>query len=354
MGHIAQIDFSLFYEKTNITEDIEPHLIELTYTDYLEGQSDELVVQFEDISGKWIRSWFPTQGDKLKGAIGYQGEQLVDIGVFEIDEVEYQHPPATLTLRALSAGISKNHRTLKPKAYENTTLAQIVAIVAKRLKLKVIGEIKPIPIMRVTQYQERDLEFLTRLGREYHHSFKVVGNQLVFTCKEKLGEAEAVMILEEQDTISINLRDRISSTAKEVNIRGYDVNGKKVIQHNQKAKAKREDVRQSKTASEDSLHIVTRGESQEQIEARGKAALATQNEDQQAGSLTLWGNPKLVAGSSILLRNLGVFSGKYLIKSSRHTISRTQGYTTTIEVRMLEFIADDLITQSMEKNHAHP
>ena len=46
-------------KKQILPADIEPHLIELSYTDYLEGQSDELVVQFEDISGKWIRAWFP-------------------------------------------------------------------------------------------------------------------------------------------------------------------------------------------------------------------------------------------------------------------------------------------------------
>ena len=87
MSKVHTPDFSLFYEKTNITAEIEPSLLELTYTDYLEGQSDELSVSFEDISGKWIRQWFPTQGDKLKAAIGYQGESLVQIGAFEIDEV---------------------------------------------------------------------------------------------------------------------------------------------------------------------------------------------------------------------------------------------------------------------------
>ena len=53
-------------------------------------------------------------------------------------------------------------------------------------------------------------------------------------------------------------------------------------------------------SSEDSLQIVTRGESQEQIDARGEAALAEQNDDQQSGTIKLWGNPKLVAGNTIL------------------------------------------------------
>lgn len=348
MATVQKPDFSLFYAKTNITADIEPHLIELTYTDYLEGQSDELSVKFEDISGKWIRQWFPTQGDKLSASIGYANEQLVDIGSFEIDEIEYEYKPSSITLRALSTGISKANRTLQPKAYEKTTLAQIVAVVAKRLKLKVVGKIKHIPIQRVTQYQERDVEFLSRLAREYHHSFKIVGEQLVFTDKAELGTSAVVAELDESQCTNIRLRDRIKDTAKQVDVSGFDSNGKKVVKKSKKKKALRKNVKQAKASSEDTLKIVTRGESVEQVDARGQAALDAQDEDQSAGEITVIGNPKLVAGSTILLRNLGIFSGKYLIKSSRHAIVRRQGYTTSIEVRMIEFIADDLKTIAME------
>lgn len=342
MNNVPMPDFSMLYEKTNITADIEPHLLELTYTDNLEGESDELTVAFEDISGKWIRQWYPTQGDKLKAAIGYKFAQLTDIGAFEIDEVEYNYHPSYIQIKALSTGIAKANRTLKPKAYENTTLKQIVGIIAGRLKLKVVGTIKHIPVQRATQYQERDVEFLARLAREYHHSFKIVGDQLVFTDKDELGKSEAVVTLEEKDTISISLRDRIKDTAKEVDVSGYDANGKKVIKKRKKAKALRENMKQAQSASGDTLKVVTRGETQEQIDARADAALAEQNDDQTAGNITVIGNPKLVAGSTLALRNLGIFSGKYLIKSSRHSIVRGGGYTTSLEVRMLEFIPDDL------------
>nr|DAO44575.1 MAG TPA: tail protein [Caudoviricetes sp.] len=341
-NNVPKPDFSMLYEKTNITADIEPHLLELTYTDNLEGESDELMVVFEDISGKWIRQWYPTQGDKLKAAIGYKGAQLTDIGAFEIDEVEYNYHPSYIQIKALSTGIANANRTLKPKAYENTTLKQIVGIIAGRLKMKMVGTIKHIPVKRATQYQERDVEFLARLAREYHHSFKIVGDQLVFTDKDELGKSEAVVTLEEKDTISISLRDRIKDTAKEVDVSGYDANGKKVIKKRKKAKALRENMKQAQSASGDTLKVVTRGETQEQIDARADAALAEQNDDQTAGNITVIGNPKLVAGSTLALRNLGIFSGKYLIKSSRHSIVRGGGYTTSLEVRMLEFIPDDL------------
>lgn len=342
MNNVPMPDFSMLYEKTNITADIEPHLLELTYTDNLEGESDELTVAFEDISGKWIRQWYPTQGDKLKAAIGYKGAQLTDIGAFEIDEVEYNYHPSYIQIKALSTGIANANRTLKPKAYENTTLKQIVGIIAGRLKMKMVGTIKHIPVKRATQYQERDVEFLARLAREYHHSFKIVGDQLVFTDKDELGKSEAVVTLEEKDTISISLRDRIKDTAKEVDVSGYDANGKKVIKKRKKAKALRENMKQAQSASGDTLKVVTRGETQEQIDARADAALAEQNDDQTAGNITVIGNPKLVAGSTLALRNLGIFSGKYLIKSSHHSIVRGGGYTTSLEVRMLEFIPDDL------------
>lgn len=352
MSNVPKPDFSLFYEKTNITADIEAHLIQFTYTDQLEGQSDELTVEFEDISGKWVRQWFPTQGDKLRAAIGYQGKPLVSIGEFEIDEVEYHYKPSSISLKALSTGIGKANRTLKPKAYENTTLAQVVGIVAEKLKLKVVGKIKAIPIKRITQYQERDVEFLARLAREYHHSFKIVGSQLVFTDKTELGQSEPVLILEERDTISLSLRDRIKDTAKAVEISAYDASGKKVVKKRKKATALRPNLKQAKAASEDTLKIVTRGESDAQVEARGDAALAEQNDDQTAGNITLVGNPELVAGATIWLKNLGVFSGKYLIKSSRHSFGKNSGYTTDIEVRMVEFIADDLMMLGMEATDA--
>ncbi|TNG92983.1 hypothetical protein FHQ28_01575, partial [Pasteurellaceae bacterium USgator11] len=56
---------------------------------------------------------------------------------------------------------------------------------------------------------------------------------------------------------------------------------------------------------------------------------------------TVIGNAKLVAGNTIQLTNIGLFSGKYLIKSARHSYNKNQGYTTTLEVRMLEFTEEN-------------
>ena len=43
----------------------------------------------------------------------------------------------------------------------------------------------------------------------------------------------------------------------------------------------------------------------------------------------------------IELQNYGKFSGKYWVKQSRHDYSHSRGYTTEIEIKMIEYIAEN-------------
>lgn len=341
--NIQTPDFQLFYAKTNITEDIKSNLIGFSYTDHLADQSDELSLTIEDSKGKWIRNWFPTQGDQLKLLIGYKGEPLVNLGKFEIDEIEYSHNKQSgsiVTLKALSTGTSKASRTLKPKAYENTTLADIVKNIAKKLKLNHIGKVANIPIKRATQYQEKDVEFLTRLAHEYNHSFKIVDTNLVFTTMQSLENRSTVATINFTEITQIRLRDRIKEAVKQVEVIGFNSDNKQTIKAEKDIKNKRQNNPQAKDSNADTLKIIARGESTEQTKARADAALAQQTNQQQTGSLTIIGNPKLIAGNTFKLTNMGMFSGKYLIKSARHSYSRGAGYLTELDIRMLEFIED--------------
>lgn len=140
--------FQLAYGQHNITSDITPYVLSVTYTDYLSGQSDELEVALEDSDGRWINVWYPRQGDKLKLKIGYAGEPLLPCGEFEIDEVEFAFPPSTVSIKALAAGVKKSVRTRVGRAYENTTLAAIALRIAKRNHLVLVGKIRDIRIDR--------------------------------------------------------------------------------------------------------------------------------------------------------------------------------------------------------------
>ncbi|STZ75311.1 phage-like protein [Bergeriella denitrificans] len=350
---VTRPDFVIKYEQKDITGEISPYLISFSYTDYLGEQSDELQVEFEDTDGRWLRGWYPEQGDRLNLSMGDQFTGLVDLGGFEIAEIEYATAPSVVSLKALSTGITKANRTLKPRAYEKTTLAKIVREVAGRLKLKPDGEVRDIKIERVTQYQERDVEFLTRLARQYGHTFKIVGDKLVFTDNVKLAEREAVAVLLPEDITRLRLRDLIKGVPDKAVVSGYDAKKKKTFTAERKAKPRRPKAKRA--VSGDTLRIIpNKGESQDQTNARADAALAAAQDEQIAGSVSLFGNALLVAGQVVELKNQGKFSGRYLVKQARHDFRRHSGYTTELEIKMVEYIPETPETETDNETAANP
>lgn len=333
--------FVLSYEQKNITSDITPYVRSVTYTDYLSGQSDELEVELEDADGRWVRHWYPGKGDTLSLKIGYEAAPLLPCGAFEIDEIEFAQPPATVSIRGLATGVKKSVRTRVGRAYENTTLAAIAQRIAKRNKLTLTGKIRDIRIDRVTQYQERDVEFLTRLAREYGYAFKIVGSKLVFTELADLRDGGTVATLKATDLISIRMRDKIKDVYQEAKGKYHDPKTKKLVVYGVKGDQVTEvghttaatKKQSGSAASGDTLKLSTRSGSKAAAQAKAQAALDKANLQQTAGNLTLPGNPKLVAGTTFALADCGKLSGKYLVESARHHIDRGGGYTTELEVK---------------------
>lgn len=328
------------YEQKDITADITPYLLSLSYTDYLGGQSDELQVDFEDVDGRWLRGWYPEQGDSLSLAIGDQFSGMVKLGNFELAEIEYSHPPSEISLKALSTGITRAQRTRNPRAYEKTTLAVIVRQVAARLKLSVTGTVRDIPIERVTQYQERDIEFLTRLAHEYGHTFKVVDQTLVFMDNAELAKTEAVAVLDARDIKRIRMRDLIKGVPDKVVATGYDAKTKKTVSVTRKAQPRRKSAKRG-IGTRRHLSGAFAPVCHDFKRVAGGAALADAADEQCTGNITLVGNPKLVAGQVVQLKGYGKLSGRYLIKQARHEINRSSGYTTELEVKMVEYIDNE-------------
>ena len=138
--------FELFYEKKNITKDVSKYVTSIEYTDAEHGESDELQISFEDSDKLWQSSWIPTKGDSLRAYIGYEAEKLLNCGVFEIDELEYDTPPDVVTVKGLATGIKKPLRQKNSVAYEDKTLKQIANEIANKHGLTLVGEIENIKV----------------------------------------------------------------------------------------------------------------------------------------------------------------------------------------------------------------
>ena len=124
--------FKLEYNQKNITQDVSDYVLNIEYSDFEHGQSDEITITFENSEGLWNGAWIPSKGDALRLFIGYAGEKLLNCGIFEIDEIELNSPPDIIIVKGLATGIKKSFRQENSIGYENKTLQQIANEVAKR------------------------------------------------------------------------------------------------------------------------------------------------------------------------------------------------------------------------------
>lgn len=317
--------FRLVYAGREITADIRPFVLSVSYTDNLHGESDQVEVELDDSDGRWRSAWYPAKGDELELSVGYQGSGVLDCGLFQVDEVELSGPPHQLSLRALATGSRETTRTRRSRAFESLTLAQVVQRVADEHGFEVVGEIEPIELGRCTQLQESDLAFLTRLASAYGHCFSVRGQQLVFHRLELLDAAEQVLVLQRQDLISYSLKDQ-SRTAYRAAVLTYQDPGTGELVQQEVAAA-------GGAARADVLRINVRAESPAQAEARARAALAAAQRRNVEGRLVIPGEPRAVAGVRLGLQGLGALDGVYQVKRSVHGGARGEGYRTTCEVQ---------------------
>ena len=311
--------FKIEYENKDITASISPYVLSVTYSDFEHGQSDEVEIQLEDKDHLWKGSWYPSKGDTLKLNIGYENEKLLNCGSFEIDEMEFFAPPDTVNLKALAANIKKALRQNNSVAYENKTLFQIAQEIANKHNLKLVGNVKDIRIKRITQNNKRDLEFLKNLAEEYGYIFKVSDNKLTFFESAKLKSPSPALIINRKDIISYNFKDKTHDQYKSCEVVYMNPKDKKTVSANIKGTS----------TKADSLKLNTRCENKEQ--AILKATAAMNKNASIEGTITLIGNPHLVAGLNIELKGLYKLSAKYHIKSAKHTIERTSGYKTELE-----------------------
>lgn len=315
--------FKLEYNQKNITKDVSDYVVSIDYADYEHGQSDEVSITFEDSEGLWNGAWLPSKGDALRLFIGYVGEKLLNCGIFEIDEIEYETPPDTLTVKALATGIKKSFRQENSVGYENKTLKQIANEVAKRHDLTLVGEIEDIKVERITQDHERDLTFLKRLAEQYGYIFKISENNLVFYKTEKLISAKSAKIIYKSDVTNARFIEKTSHLYKSVSVAYRNPKtGKDVT-----ATAKNENC-----VKGDTLKLSTRAENKQQALIMAKSALQKGNYTIE-GSLSMMGNPLLVAGLNVETKDFGYFSGKYHITEAHHIIDKIMGYSTNVEVK---------------------
>ena len=327
MEKVIQPKFSILYNNNDITTDIKPFIMALNYIDVVESESDTIEITVDDTDGNWRFIWFPEKGATLDVSIGYD-ETLIPCGVFTIDEIAFSGPPEKVSIRGLASPISLELRTKKSRAHENKKLSQIAATIANENGLTLLGDFdEDILIKRSTQNDESDLSYLNRLGIEFGYLFSVRDSQLIFSSILNIEATASVTEVSRTDITRYDFTDKGVKTYSAAVVKYRDPNQNKLI---------KSEVTSSETdVSSDKLEVITKAENMGQAERKAQIALHRSNTRKVKGTLSLFGNPALLAGSSFDLVRMGALSGKYHIIRSNHSLSASSGYTTNIEIKKI-------------------
>ncbi|HIA1613703.1 TPA: phage late control D family protein [Salmonella enterica] len=332
---VPQPAYRLVYNRKDITHDVSVYVTSVSYTDQLSGESDEIQVDLEDSEGRWRDAWYPGKGDTLTLYMGYAGGTLRECGTFSIDETELSGPPDSVSLRGLATSVTVAMRTKVSRGFENTTLTAIAQRIAGKHRLQLQGQIEPLTIDRVTQYDETDLAFLKRLARDYGYLVKVTHTHVIFSSLDKLRDAVPVFTISRSDVSRYSLRDTINRIYKGAKHRSQNSRTKQVVTYHADGGESTTTVStttRGQNTSADTLMLSGRTANQGTAGHRTRAALSLKNQYQKVATLSMAGNIHLRAGHNATLTGFGASDGKWLTGSVRHSMTRSGGYTMDVEL----------------------
>lgn len=311
------------YNQRDVTSDLLPLVASVDYVDKVNAESDTISIVVSDPDARFFGSWYPEKGDTIDLSIGYD-DNLVPCGLFEIDQVEASGPPLSVSLMGIAAPVSKALRTRRSFAHEDSSLQKIAQEVAQKNGLVLSGNIDPnIYIRRSTQNRETDLRFLTRLANAHGHGFNVRGNALVFYSFYDLEALQPKLTIDLGELNAYRFKDKTAQVYKSARLVYHNPDDQKLVSY--------EDNDGKDT--EDELLLYDTAKSGAEAASKARAALHVQNTQKTTASITLIGNPAILAGNNIQLTGAGVFNGLYHVESSRHNISAQGGYTTSADLK---------------------
>ncbi|PKR55066.1 contractile injection system protein, VgrG/Pvc8 family [Thalassospira marina] len=163
---------------SDITPTLNKYLVSLRLTDKTGLEADQLEIEIADEAGEIA---LPPPGITLQVWIGYR-DALVDKGTYIVDQVRDSGSPDKITITAHSADFQGAFKVQREQSYHGNTLGDILRTIADRQNLKPAIEpgLAAIAIDHIDQTNESDINFLTRLGKDYDAIATVKAGHLLF------------------------------------------------------------------------------------------------------------------------------------------------------------------------------
>ncbi len=254
---------------------------------------------------------------------------LLNCGQFELDNVNCSGPPSTITIKGTALPYEKSIRqTQKNKSWEKYNLSGIAEEIAENADMACMFLCSANPFyQRVEQISISDIAFLKKLCQDAGVSLKVTNNIIVIFDEASYNPEQTRVITRGDGSYTkwqLNTGEANTKyTSCQVSYTDPDTG--KVISAIAYSKADNNEKGQC-------LKIKAKVNSKSEALMLAKQKLKMHNQYEYTVSLTFPLDPSLCNGTSVTLVGWGAWDGKYIIKTSKHTASRS-GSTTQITLR---------------------
>ena len=323
--------FEVRADGVDVTRMIEKHLVDLRVTLTSDKISDTLELVLSD-AGDGLA--IPTAERELRVSLGYRDSGLELMGVYYHSESEVELAPRRLTMRATAADLRRRstYKAPKSRSWDNVSLGSLVGTIAAEhgYQAAVAPSLAHVVIAHIDQTSESDMHLLRRLSRQYDAVTKVAGGHLIFAPRGRGRSARTEQALPsvEYAPAERNAGGRSVLSAR-LRIRGRPRYGTVTARYRDVARA--EDVHVQAGSGEPVYTIREPLPDRPQAEAAAAARLSRFARQTRELTMSMPGNPALVAEGVLLLRDWpDDGDSRWSIQRAEHTLTKQRGYVTSV------------------------
>jgi hypothetical protein len=328
MAKVKIPDFTLTWNGAS-TDNLKGQVAQIVFEDYEHGRADSVEVTFQDVRKLWKGDWYPVRGDSLKLELGYKEEALADCGEFEIDEIAISYPPNTLTVRARSAFPSRALTQENTHAYEETSFAAILRLIAGHHGMKSDFTGEDVQFSLIVQKRESDTAFLKRLAEKYGFIFKITDKKMILYDRKIIEKRGPVITLKESTNHTLFLRETSTGEVKHTKAVWFDWMEEKVIES--------KETSAYKPVATDERRLYERVENAGQSKRYADATRRLSDYKRVVDKIIVRESQNLLlAGVTVRLRDFKNYDGLYFVEYARHVMRGVQHYETELKVKRVQ------------------
>ncbi|WP_288230889.1 contractile injection system protein, VgrG/Pvc8 family [uncultured Desulfovibrio sp.] len=324
----------------DVSMDLQPYLLTLTYTDKADDELDDLQLTIEDREGLWQGDWLPRHGDVI--AVSILAENFRASGTEELDCGEFETDELTLDSRAEGGDVvsikavpacAKSSLLLqrKTRAWADAPLSTVAADVVGPAGLDLLYKAPAIVYGRVEQRQEADLAFLQRITKEQGLRVALKSRLCVIYAGQSADALEPLAFRRaELDAADLSLKHSLDGVYTQCVVGYTDAGTSDTTEKSYQPELP--------PTTGKVLTINKRIEHPAQAERVAKAELRAKNCREMTGRFDGLGDTRLRAGTVLRAEGWGHFDTDYVVQQATHSLSRDGGYRTSAElVKALDY-----------------